>query len=57
MLFVRGGVGGVVVGDQVADGAEVVGQRPIGRAFGTDATDILLREQLINAIAPQVAAF
>ena len=47
-------IGSVVVADQVADRAQIVGQRPERLAFRGEAADVLLREELIYLRAPQV---
>ena len=50
-----GGAGGVVVFGQVADGAEVVGEGPEDVAFNRDVVDLLVGEDLVDGVAPEVA--
>ena len=55
MFLQRSGIAGV--GDQIANRAEVVGEGPVRRAGGAERSDFLDREELVDAFAPEVAAF
>jgi len=50
----RGRVGGVVVSGQIADGAQIIGQRPED-VFDAAVVDRFVGQQLVDGIAPEVA--